>query len=67
MIDDSPQVFGVNFSIADSQVILGLRCREKKTEAAFGARFTYFGMNDSIKVLTRINDGQPVETTWTGG
>jgi hypothetical protein len=65
-IDDSRQIEGFLFAISDSEPVLGLRCKEKKTEAFFGKRFAYFSSGDSVKVLTRINDGPPIETVWTG-
>jgi len=60
-IDDSPQVAA---SLADEDgAVLVLRCKEQKTEAAFGKQFAYLG-SEPIKVLFRVNDGAPVQTLW---
>lgn len=59
-VDNSPQVEAT--LIADKRQLV-LRCREQKTEAIFGGEFTFLGSNP-IKVLVRINDGQPITTMW---
>ena len=67
-IDDSPQVMGTLLaegSTPASSAALMLRCKEKKTEAFFAKQFSFFGTTNPIKVLVRINDGKPIETTWS--
>jgi Type VI secretion system VasI, EvfG, VC_A0118 len=66
-VDDSPQVTGTLHGIGDSgadAAFLMLRCKEKKTEAVFGRTFSFIGSSEPIKVLTRVNDGQAIETMW---
>jgi hypothetical protein len=64
-LDDSPQVRGALHGVGDStRSVLELRCREKKTEAIFIPSSGYLG-HEAIKTLVRINDGKPIETTWS--
>jgi hypothetical protein len=65
-IDDSPQITGTLHATGESssEAALFLRCKERKTEAFFARRFAYLGTGNPVKVLTRINDGQPIETMW---
>jgi hypothetical protein len=49
----------------DPQVMLVLRCQEKKTEAIFSKQFSFFSSTDPLRVLVRINDAKPIETRWS--
>jgi hypothetical protein len=66
-IDDSPQVTATLFaegSNPPAMTGLTLRCKERNTEVIFGKHFAFLGSADAIKVLIRINDGKPIETSW---
>jgi len=65
-IDDSPQITGTLHATGESssEAALFLLCKERKTEAFFARRVAYLGTGNPIKVLIRINDGQPIETMW---
>ena len=66
-VDDSPQVAGrlqANGDTASSAFLI-LRCKERSTDAYFGRPYTYLGSGNSIKVLVRINNANPIETMWS--
>jgi hypothetical protein len=66
-VDDSSQVTGALHD-AKKSAGLFLRCRERQIEAGIQTT-TYLGNTDShaaTAVLSRINSGQPVKTTWQG-
>jgi hypothetical protein len=70
-IDDSAQVIATLPS-GDHKAVLLVRCREHKTEVIVGFNGTYLGVSGgpTIKVIYRIGDARPVETSWsrsTGG
>jgi hypothetical protein len=60
-IDDSPQITA-SLTAVDGAVLL-LRCKEKGTDVLVAKPMTYLG-SESIKVITRINDGKPIEAAW---
>ena len=58
--DNSPQFSG-GMAVGDAALIL--RCRERKTEAAFSTRDTYLG-DESVTVRFRIDLQEPVKEEW---
>jgi hypothetical protein len=54
--NDSPQITA-SLTAVDGAVLL-LRCKEKGTDVLVAKPMTYLG-SESIKVITRINDGKP--------
>jgi hypothetical protein len=53
----SPQVVAANL-VGD--IVLILRCKDQKTEAAFSTRYNYLGYQ-SVDVQLRINDQNPIK------
>ena len=62
-IDDSPEI-QATLKTADDAVLV-LRCKEHKTEGFFMKRLSLFGFAGKVKVVTRVNDGQAIETSWS--
>ena len=62
-IDDRPEVSGTLVAVG-SDARLVLRCKEKETNVTFYKPFAFLGIGESVKVLVRIDDGQPIETMW---
>jgi hypothetical protein len=62
-IDDRPEVSGTLVAVG-SDARLVLRCKEKETDVMFYKPFAFLGIGESVKVLVRIDDGQPIETMW---
>jgi len=56
----SPQVVAANL-VGD--IVLILRCKDQKTEAAFSTRYNYLGYQ-SVDVQLRINDQTPAKEVW---
>jgi Protein of unknown function (DUF2939) len=70
-IDDSPQIRAMLSPVGKhglfelENIALMLRCKEKKTEVVFATTGIFLGSRDEVKVLLRINDGKPIETSWS--
>ncbi|MGX9424035.1 MULTISPECIES: type VI secretion system-associated protein TagO [Bradyrhizobium] len=63
-IDDSPQVSAA-IRGEPAGALLVLRCKERKTEAAFLPSDTFItDSGDGVPVLMRLNDEQPLSTMW---
>jgi hypothetical protein len=60
-LNEASQVWGTLDS-ADGKSILALRCKDNNAEAAVSTR--HFLGWDKLRVLYRINDGQPTEGYW---
>jgi Type VI secretion system VasI, EvfG, VC_A0118 len=62
-IDDMLEVSGTLVAVG-SDARLVLRCKEKETDVMFHKPFAFLGIEESVKVLVRIDGGQPIETMW---
>jgi hypothetical protein len=62
-VDDSPEI-SATILTEDGQGSFVFRCKEHRTEAAFLPSFAFFLSGDPVRVMVRIGEGKPINTTW---